>query len=326
MKFKKIALVFPGQGSQYIGMGKDLYDEYKLVRDIYDQASSVLGYDIAGKCFKPHKLGKMIHGLDLNRTIFTQPAVLTTSYACFKVIEEECRKAEIDFDFSFSAGHSLGEYTALLVSGAFDFETCVKLVNKRATYITEFSKAYPDAGLMAVVDKKGKLDYETIQTLCENYQVYITIFNSKSQIVVGGFKKNLGEFHKKLKKDGKIGTMLKVEGPFHSPLMKPAAEKFKKELRNSTIHIASKPVIANVTSEAIVDPDHIRKELYDQIFTFIDWKRAVEKMIDNGADLFIEVGPKTVLSNMVKAIHPTIQRLNVENLESLRITLKELAR
>jgi [acyl-carrier-protein] S-malonyltransferase len=325
MKSKKIALVFPGQGSQYVGMGKDLYDEYKLVRDIYDKASSVLGYKIAEKCFKPHKLGKIIHGLDLDRTIFTQPAVLTTSYACFKVIEEECRKAEIDFDFSLSAGHSLGEYTALLVSGAFDFETCVNLVNKRATYITEFSKAYPDAGLMAIVDKKGRLDYETMQNLCENYQVYITIFNTKSQIVVGGFKKNLGELHKKLKKDGKIGTMLKVEGPFHSPLMKPAAEKFKKQLRNSTIHIASKPVIANVTSEAIVDPDHIRKELYEQIFTFVDWKRAVEKMIDNGADLFIEVGPKTVLSNMVKGIQPTIQRLNVENLESLRITLKELA-
>jgi [acyl-carrier-protein] S-malonyltransferase len=119
--------------------------------------------------------------------------------------------------------------------------------------------------------------------------------------------------------------MLKVEGPFHSPLMKPAAEKFKKELDESTIHIASKPVIANVTSEAIVDPDHIRKELYQQIFAFVDWRHSVEKVIDNGADLFIEIGPKTVLSNMIKAIDRSIPRLNVENLDSLRKTLKELS-
>lgn len=143
--------------------------------------------------------------------------------------------------------------------------------------------------------------------------------------MVGGFKKNLGELHKKLKKDGKVATTLKVEGPFHSPLMKPAAEKFKKELDESTIHIASKPVIANVTSEAIVDPNHIRKELYHQIFTSVDWRHSVEKVIDNGADLFIEIGPKTVLSNMIKAIDRSIPRLNVENLDSLRNTLKELS-
>lgn len=325
MKWNKITLIFPGQGSQYIGMGKDLYDEYKLVRDIYDQASGVLGYDISEKCFKPHKFGKIIHGLDLDKTIYTQPAVLVTSYACYRVLEEECKRAEIDFDFSLSAGHSLGEYTALLISGAFDFETTVNLVKKRAAYITEFSKAYPDAGLMAIVDKKGQLDYETINNLCETFQVYVTIYNTRSQIVVGGFKKNLGELHKKLKKDGKVATTLKVEGPFHSPLMKPAAEKFKKELDESTIHIASKPVIANVTSEAIVDPDHIRKELYHQIFTSVDWKHSVEKVIDNGADLFIEIGPKTVLSNMIKAIDRSIPRLNVEDLDSLRKTLKELS-
>lgn len=326
MKWDKITLIFPGQGSQYIGMGKDLYGKYKLVRDIFDQASNVLGYDISEKCFKPHKLGKIIHRLDLDKTIYTQPAVLVTSYACYRVFEEECKKADIDFDFSLSAGHSLGEYTALLISGALDFETTVNLVNKRATYITEFSKAYPDAGLMAVVDKKGQLDYETIKGLCETYQVYMTIFNTNSQVVVGGFKKNLGELHKKLKKDGKVATMLKVEGPFHSPLMKPAAEKFKKELDESTIGIASKPVIANVTGEAIVDPAHIRKELYHQIFEFVDWRSSVEKAIHNRADLFIEIGPKTVLSNMIKTIDPSVSRLNVENLDSLAKTLKELAK
>jgi len=325
MKYNKIALIFPGQGSQYVGMGKELYDKFKLVKDIYDDASSVLGYDVAEKCFKKPKLGsKFMHRADLDKTIFTQPAVMVTSYACFKVFEEFCRRHSVKLNVSFLAGHSLGEYTALLVSGAFDFRTCVDLVNKRATFITEFSHHYPDAGLMAIVNRGKALDYSEIDKLCKDAQVYVTLVNTKSQIVVGGFKRNLDSMAKQLKKEGMLATHLRVEGPFHTPLMKPAADQFKRELYSSHMAIALKPIIANVTSQAIVDPNHIKDELYEQIFTCVDWRRSVEKMVDNGADLFIEIGPKKVLSNMIKDIDDAVPRLNIEDIESLQSTMREL--
>ena len=325
MKYNKIALIFPGQGSQYVGMGKEFYDKFKFAKDVYDEASSVLGYDVAEKCFRKPTLGtKFMHKADLDKTIFTQPAVFVASYACYKVFEEFCRRYSVNLNLYFLAGHSLGEYTALVASGALDFSTCVDLVNKRATFITEFSHHYPDAGLMAIVNRGKSLKYSDIDKLCKDAQVYVTLVNTKSQIVVGGFKKNLDNMGKQLKKEGMIATHLKVEGPFHTPLMKPAADKFKKPLYSSYMAIALKPVIANVTSQAIVDPNHIKDELYEQIFTRVDWRRSVEKMIDNGADLFIEIGPKKVLSNMLKDIDNAVPKLNVEDLQSLQSTMKEL--
>ncbi len=325
MKYKKIALLFPGQGSQYVGMGKELYDKFKLVRDIYDQASTVLEYDIAEKCFKKPIIGTtLVTKADLDRTIYTQPAVFVTGYACYKIFEEMCLEVGVRLDVHFLAGHSLGEYTALCVAGAMDFNTCADLVKKRATFLTELGESLPHAGLMAIVDKEKELDYDTIDNMAREAQVYLTLINTKNQIVVGGFKKNLEDLSKSIKKDGKIATILRVEGPFHSPLMLPAAERFKEELNRSRITIASKPVIANVTAEAIVDPRPIREELYQQVYTCVNWRRSVERMVENGADLFIEVGPKKVLSNMIKDIDPSIQRLNVEDLASLENAVKAL--
>lgn len=326
MKYKKIALIFPGQGSQYVGMGKELYDRFKMVRDVYDESSSVVGYDMAEKCFKKPMIGSsLLHRPDLDRTKYTQPAVFTTGYACYKIFEEMCREVNVLLNVAFLAGHSLGEYTALAVAGSMDFKVCMDLVQKRANFITEFSDAYPDAGLMAIVNRGKELSYSMIEDLAKEAQVYVTLVNTKSQIVVGGFKKNLDDLGKKLKKEGMVPTVLRVEGPFHSPLMKPAADRFRRELNASEIFIANKPVIANVSSDAIVDPGHIKKELYEQIFTCVNWRRSVDKMVDNGTDLFIEVGPKKVLSNMIKDIRPEVATMNVEDFESLERTVKALA-
>jgi [acyl-carrier-protein] S-malonyltransferase len=324
MKTRRITLIFPGQGSQYVGMGKELFDRFKLVREIYDEATQVLGYDISELCFKKHTFGKFMHKADLNKTIYTQPAVLTMSYACYRVLEETCKECNVDLNTSLLAGHSLGEYTALLVSGAMDFKTTLSLVQKRATFMTEWGKAYPGAGLMAIVDKGRELDYDRICALCKDFGVYVTLNNTRSQVVVGGSKRRLAEMGKELKREGKRSTMLKVEGPFHTPIMKPAADKFKKELDKSEIHIASKPVMANVTTEAIVDPNHIRKELHEQIFKIVNWRGGIEKIAHNRETLFIEVGPKKVLSNMINDIDPSIPRLNIEDVESLEKTVKEL--
>jgi [acyl-carrier-protein] S-malonyltransferase len=324
MNYKKITLVFPGQGSQYVGMGLEFFEKFDFVRDLFDQGSQILGYDIPDLCFKKHTLGKILHKPDLDRTIYTQPMVLTVSYACFLVLKEECRRRNIDLEISFLAGHSLGEYTALLAAGAMDFETTLDLVNKRATFITEFSKAYPDAGLMALVDKSSDLDKGKIEALCNDFQVHISIINSRKQIVIGGFKKNLDKLAKHLSEQGIRGMELRVEGPFHTPLMQQAADRFNRELDGCRIRIASRPVLVNVSSEALVDPGHIKNELYKQIFSPVDWRQSIEKIIRNGGDLFIEVGPKTVLSNIIRDVDPAVPRLNVENTESLEKTLKEL--
>jgi [acyl-carrier-protein] S-malonyltransferase len=325
MKYEKVALIFPGQGSQYVGMGKEFYDRFKLVRDIFDEAGSVLGYDIAEKCFKKPIPGTaIIHKPDLDRTIYTQPAVMVTSYACYRIFEEMCKEVGVHPSVRFLAGHSLGEYTALLVAGAMDFRTCADLVNKRATCITEFSEAYPHAALMAIVNKRGDLDCGRIETLTQEAQVHIALNNTRNQLVVGGFKKNLEELSKTLKKESLFSTILKVEGPFHTPLMKPAADRFNNDLAASRLYIAHKPVIANVSAQAIVDPLHIRKELHEQIHTCVDWRRGAERMVENGADLFIEIGPKKVLSGMIKSIAPDIPTLNVEDVASLEATIKEL--
>ena len=193
MDYKKVMMVFPGQGSQYVGMGREFYDRFDVVRGIFDQASEILEYDIAEKCFRGPKLGKLISRSDLDKTIYTQPAVLVTSYACYRVLMEVCRDCDVPLKPTFVAGHSLGEYTALLAAGVFDFATAVRLVKDRATFITEFSEHYPDAGLMAVVDKREALDLEMLETSCREFQVYMTLINTQNQIVVGGFRKNLGE-------------------------------------------------------------------------------------------------------------------------------------
>ena len=326
MRRKRTILIFPGQGSQYVGMGKELYDRFEVVRDIYDEASQILGYDISELCFKKHTFGKFMHKADLNKTIYTQPAVLTMSYACYRVLDETCKERDIDLNVSLLAGHSLGEYTALLVAEAMDFKTALSLVHKRADLMTEWGKSYPGAGLMAVVNKGKELDNDKICAMCKDFGVYITLNNTKSQIVVGGSKKRLAEMGTKLKKEGLLSTMLKVEGPFHTPIMKPAADKFKRELERCEIDIASKPIMANVTTEAIVDPIHIRQELYKQMFNVVNWRGAIERIISKRKNLFIEVGPKQVLNNMIKDIDPTIPRLNMADADSLEKTIREITK
>ncbi len=326
MKYKKVVLLFPGQGSQYVGMGKEFYDTYPYVRELYDQASEILGYDISEVCFKERKFGKLIHiAADINKTIYTQPTVFLTSYCAYRVFEERCLDAGINLRPFVLAGHSLGEYTALLVGGAMDFKTTLKLLQKRAEYMTDAGRAYPGAGLMAVLNRKGDIDYKGLCSMCKDYGVYITLNNTRRQVVVGGSKKRLESLSKDLKKNGMLGKFLKVEGAFHTPIMKPAADKLKKEMEDAQIGILSIPVMANTLTEAIADPNHIKKELYEQIFNIVNWRGSIEKIIENGADLFIEIGPSKVLRNMMKDIDSSIPVLNIEDESSLEEVINVLS-
>lgn len=320
----RLILIFPGQGSQYVGMGKDLYDRFQLVRDIFHEASQVLGYDMAELCFEKHMFGKFMHKADLNKTLYTQPAVLTMSYACYRVLAETCKEREVEFNASLLAGHSLGEYTALLVAETMDFKTTLSIVQKRAELMTAWGTSYPGAGLMALVKKGKEIDNARICALCKEFGVFITLNNTPSQIVVGGSRKRLAEMGDVLKKEGILSTMLKVEGPFHTPIMKPAADKFKKHLERCDMHIAAKPILANVTTEALVDPIHIRRELYDQIFNVVNWRGIIERIIQRPDNLFIELGPKQVLTHMIKDIDPSAQRINMEDEASLENTVKAI--
>jgi len=325
MKYKKIALLFPGQGSQYVGMGKEFYEHFPFVKEIYDEASEILGYDLTDLCFKEHKLARFIHhGLDLNKTVYTQPAVFITSYAAYRVFEERCKEEGIDPSIFILAGHSLGEYTALTVAGVMDYRDTLRVVVKRAEFMTEAGRSYPESGLMAVVSKRNDIDYQRLCELCKEYSLYISLNNTKRQVVVGGPKKKMDELSKRLKKLGEIGRILKVEGPFHTPIMRPAAAKLKKELEGEDMKIALRPIMANVAAEAIVDPKHIREELYSQLYHVVNWRGGIERVIENGCDLFIEIGPKKVLSNMMKDIDSSIPVLNVEDMESLERTLNTL--
>jgi [acyl-carrier-protein] S-malonyltransferase len=321
---KRTILIFPGQGSQYVGMGKDLYDRFSLVREIFDEAGQVLGYDIAELCFEKHMFGKFMHKADLNKTIYTQPAILTMSYACYRVLEETCKERDVYLNASLLAGHSLGEYTALLVAEAMDFKTALSLVHKRAELMTEWGTSYPGAGLMAVVNKGKEIDSDKMCAMCKDFGVYITLNNTPNQIVVGGSKKRLAEMGAQLKKEGLLSTMLKVEGPFHTPIMKPAADKFKRALEKCDIEIASKPVMANVSTEAVVDPIHIRQELYQQIFNVVNWRGTIERLCQRPDNLFIEVGPRQVLVNMIKDIDRSVSRINMGDVDSLGKTITKI--
>jgi len=318
----KITLVFPGQGSQYVGMGQDFYDNYPIAREIFDQANDILKYDLEQIIFKPKK--KILRDIDLNKNVYTQPAVLTCSYVCYKVTRQTLREKKISPRVSTMMGHSLGEYSALLASGAFDFETALTLVKKRAELFTDYTGDFTESCLMAVIDKEGELDEKSEKDILKNYRLKVAIHNSPSQFVLGGSRKQLGILSKKLIEEGKRATILKVEGPLHTYLMQGAAEHFNFTLEEAQIQIGSRPVIANVTANAIIDPHDIRQELYRQIYSKVNWLGSIEKAIANGTNCFIEIGPKKVMSRIIKEIDSSVKTMNVEDIKSLEKTIENL--
>lgn len=303
---KKIGVLFPGQGSQYVGMGKKLFDAFGEVRALFEAADRASGVALTDLCFNgPEE--------ELRKTYNTQPAILLVSYAVWTVL-----KKETGLQPFMLAGHSLGEYSALLASGLFAPEEAVRLVRTRGLLMEE---ACP-AGLGGMAALIGPA-LDKIEAVCreishDDYVVGPANLNSPDQLVLSGEAAALKEAVEKLKGTGyKKAVPLSVSGPFHSPLMKPAAEKLKNELSTVAFREMTCPVVSNVDAQPYSDPVKAADLLYRQMFSPVQWEACVRTMVGQGVEVFLEVGPQKVLTNMLKRIVPDVPCYHVEEMEEI---------
>lgn len=308
----KIGFLFPGQGSQVVGMGKDFYQDIVESKEIFEKADKKLGQELKDLIFEgPQDT--------LTLTYNAQPALLTTSMA----ILEYVKKFNIQADFV--AGHSLGEYSALVAAGVLSFEDAVYAVKKRGEYMDEAVPA--GQGAMSAILGMTAEELEKITTdVTENGDsVQLANLNCPGQIVISGTAAGVEKASALAKENGaKRAIPLVVSGPFHSQLMKPAAEKFDQVLSELSFNDASIPVIANVTAQPVVSHEEIKALLVKQLFSPVRWEESVRTMIQNGVTTFVEIGPGKVLTGLVKKIDRSVTVYNIFDLESLNVTVDKL--
>lgn len=307
-----IGLVFPGQGSQSVGMGKALHDAHTSVRSVYDEASTVLGYDVAELCFTgPAER--------LNRTEFTQPALLVSSVAALKLVEP------IGIKPVAVAGHSLGEYSALVAAGGVSFRNAVGLVQKRGRYMSEAVTA--GTGLVAALLGLGA---EVVKEVCRTASsvgvVAAANFNSPGQVVIAGEKAAVERAIELAKAQGcKKAIPLPVSVPVHTPLMQQAADRLAKDLAVVQWSDLSAPLVNNAEAQAISRAQEIQASLVRQLPSSVLWEDTVQTMGKMGVTTFIEIGPGTVLTGLIRRILPDATLLNVHDPKSLDATLKAVS-
>ncbi|RBP41130.1 ACP S-malonyltransferase [Garciella nitratireducens] len=308
---KNIAFIFPGQGAQYPGMGKELAENFPEAMEVFEKANLILNMDIKQLCFEgPQE--------QLNITENTQPAILTTSLAIAAILEKKNIRPQM------TAGLSLGEYASLAIAGSLSIEDAIAIVRKRGKYMQE---AVPvGVGKMAAIIGLKKEDINEICRLASSYGIVEAAnFNCPGQIVIAGEAEAVEQACKIAKKMGaKRATLLAVSAPFHTSLLKPAGEKLKKEFKNYTFHNAQIPVVANVNASVEMDADEIKNNLIKQVSSSVLWEDCMNTMIEEGMDTFIEIGPGRTLTSFGKKINKEINYLRVEDLKTLNKTLEEL--
>lgn len=296
----KRIFMFPGQGSQYIGMGKSFYDAYPIARETYEMASEAAGLDVEKLCFEENDL--------INRTEYTQIAMVATEAAILRVLQEQ------GFCADAAAGLSLGEYTALLAAGVMQDEDVFSLIRKRGIYMQE---AYPEGGKMVAV---LGLDAETVGRVCAEAEGVVSVanYNCPGQTVISGEADAVGRASIGCKDAGAKRVLpLNVSGPFHSPLLQSAADRLAVDLSQIEISMPNIGYLSNVTADYVTDPDEIRSLLAMQMSHSVCWQQIIERLIADDADEFIEIGPGKSLSGFVRKINKDVRCINVDRMEDM---------
>lgn len=313
---EQIAFVFPGQGSQYVGMGRDLYETYAEAKALFDEADATMGFSLSRLCFEGPKEA-------LDDTINTQPAILAMSGACFKALDirykvqgkgrENLEPGTWNLFPAFVAGHSMGEYTALVAAGTLDFAAGLRLVRERGRVMKEAGEHNP-GGMAAVLG----LGAEALDEICQRSSqetggvVQLANYNSPGQIVISGHKEALGRAMDLARERGARRVIpLAVSIASHSPLMQAAAEAFASTVTQVDFHQLRVPVVANVTAAPVTTVVEIRKELVEQLTSTVRWVESIQHMIAQGVTTFVEIGPKNVLTGLIGRIDKSVRTVNV---------------
>ncbi|MEK6559467.1 MAG: ACP S-malonyltransferase [Planctomycetota bacterium] len=310
---RKTAFLFPGQGSQYTGMGKDFYEHFKEAREVFDQANEILGFDLAELCFN----GKQE---ELNKTSICQPAILVTSIAILEVLKK--KSSNWADTCHAAAGLSLGEYTAHVSAGSIAFKDAVRLVYKRGVFMQEACDAKP-GGMVSIIG----LDDEKVEQICAEMKplgiICAANYNSPGQVVISGEKTILEKASTLAKERGaKMVVPLKVDGAFHSYLMNPASSKLSKELETTPISKSNIPIVANISARYVTEPDEIKTSLAKQLNSPVRWHQSICMLIRDGFDKFYEIGPGKSLSGLMKRIDPAQEIKNIDTTETLENLIK----
>lgn len=300
-KAGKTALIFPGQGSQAVGMGQEMYEQSPIARRIFDEADKTLGFPLTKLCFEgPQE--------ELTQTHNAQPAIFTVSIAGLSCMRDASDKEQPDP--SFVAGHSLGEYTALVAAGALDFPDALRLVRERGRLMQQATSLRP-GGMAAIIG----LDEATTEEICQQTGMQISNINSREQIVISGPKENIPKTLDMAQARGaKKVIPLPVSSAFHSTLMEPTVEGMSKVL--DTVHFSHPaiPIVANSSAEPVTTVEEVKNELMWQLCHCVHWLKSVEFMISAGVSTFLEIGPGRILSGLVRRIDPSVQVANLSEL------------
>lgn len=305
----KLAFIFPGQGAQVVGMGKDLYEHYPAAKKVFDTADEVLGKKVTKMCFEgPEE--------DLKQTINTQPAIVTMSIAAL-----EAFKSKLNLTPHFTAGHSLGEYCAMFCSGVMDLKTTLKAIQKRAALMNKVNKGKMAAVLNA---PEGSIEKALKEASSEGY-IDVANYNSPVQVVLTGDDKAIDKAGELLTQAGaRRFVPLAVSGAFHSKYLNEASAEFGQFVKDLDITSASVPVVTNVDASATILAEDFRNKMPRQISSSVHWTQTIENMIKNGVDTFIEFGPGKVLAGLNKKINPEVKTYNVFDKDSLETTVQAL--